>query len=487
MHLHSGPELGVVLRHVYDTLIYRDPATRQFVSGLATSWSISEDGRVYTFELRTDVRFHDGTTLDATAVAVNLDRITNPENRPNDTFSLLGPYVGYTVLSRYRIQLELDRPYAPFLDALSQYPLSIASPNALGSYSNLRYQFHQVGTGPYRFVDFIPDRYVILERNEAYTWGPAFYERTADNPIDRIEFRLMADEDRTLALENGQVDLVSLLEPQSASQLITNAEFQVIPAPIAGQPMQLIMNTAQYPTDNRLIRQALIVGTNRSEIVDRVLRGFSPVAWAPITTNTLFFNAGLVNEYAFSLEGARSLIEEAGFNDSDQDGYYDIDGIRLSVRLIAQPGDLNAELVNLLRSQWRIIGIDVDVQVEPTQAGLQAAVESGEYNLVMAYEQGLDPIFLGDYFLSDSDRNWTAYEDPNLDRTFFEAASQMDLAARAATYGVIQQNILDNALVLPIYEPVRLYGVNLRIRELSFDASGQYPLLVNVDLATASE
>lgn len=76
-HIHASSELGIPLRQVYDTLVYRDPVSRAFVPGLATSWQISDDRLTYTFALRRDVLFHDGTPFNATAVSVNLDRIMN--------------------------------------------------------------------------------------------------------------------------------------------------------------------------------------------------------------------------------------------------------------------------------------------------------------------------------------------------------------------------------------------------------------------------
>jgi peptide/nickel transport system substrate-binding protein len=75
-HIHASSELGIPLRSVYDTLVYRDPQTQEFVSGLASAWTISADARDYTFTLRQDVHFHDNTPFNAAAVAANLDRIT---------------------------------------------------------------------------------------------------------------------------------------------------------------------------------------------------------------------------------------------------------------------------------------------------------------------------------------------------------------------------------------------------------------------------
>ncbi|PJF43860.1 MAG: hypothetical protein CUN55_06970, partial [Phototrophicales bacterium] len=91
-HIHSSSELGIPLYSVYDTLIYRHPQTNTFVAGLAKEWEISSDGLVYTFYLRDDVVFHDGTPFNADAVGVTLDRVTAPSTNSRKALALLGPY-----------------------------------------------------------------------------------------------------------------------------------------------------------------------------------------------------------------------------------------------------------------------------------------------------------------------------------------------------------------------------------------------------------
>src|SRR5215475_7683968 len=123
----ASSELGIVLRSVYDTLVYRDPKSLEFVPGLATSWTISPDGLTYTFALRQGVKFHDGTPFNAQAVAANLDRITNPMTASKKAIFLLGTYTGYEIVDDYTIRLRLSAPYSPLLDSLSQVYLGIAS------------------------------------------------------------------------------------------------------------------------------------------------------------------------------------------------------------------------------------------------------------------------------------------------------------------------------------------------------------------------
>ena len=105
-HINRSTELGIVLRNVYDTLIYRHPDTNAFVAGLAQSWEISDDGLVYDFSLRNDVMFHDGTPFNADAVAANFARIFDDTVASQRSRFLLGPVSSYQVIDEFTFRLS---------------------------------------------------------------------------------------------------------------------------------------------------------------------------------------------------------------------------------------------------------------------------------------------------------------------------------------------------------------------------------------------
>lgn len=482
-HINSSSELGVPLRQVYDTLVYRDPTTKEFVPGLAT-WAISPDGLIYTFKLRQGVTFQDGTPLNAQAVGTNLDRVTNPETASQKAVFLLGPYVGYEIVDDYTIRLQLSEPYSPLLDSLSQIYLGIASPKALAEYSLERYQFHQVGTGPFEFVEYVPGDRIVLRRNPDYAWGPSFYK---PGNLDEIEFRFFTDAaTRSAGLESGAAQIMGELLPTDARALTANSAVQLVPQPIPGQPLQFLFNTNRFPTDNRLVRQAILYGTNRNSIIDAVFQRFSPVAWGPLSANTLFFSRDMIGLYAQDTAQAQSLLTSAGFQDSDNNGYLDINGVELQVTVIVPPWGLIPQVAQLLQDQWRTIGIRANLEPVPTRNTLIEAVKTGEYNLVAFYTFGLDPSFLNQFFLSDSLDNWTGYANPDLDNTLREAERQTDPNVRQNLYALAQRLIMDEALILPIRDYVNLNAASANLQGLSFDSYGWFPLLGNVTLTSGS-
>ena len=169
-HVNASSELGIPLTSVYDTLVYLDPETGAFVPGLAESWDVSEDGRSYTFHLRQDVTFHDGTAFNAEAVRFNLERITSDELSSQKARFMLGPYERVEVIEDFTVGVYLSEPFAPFLEALSQVYLGMASPAAVEQWGD-DYQLHQVGTGPFEFVEYMPGDHLLLRRNPDYDSG----------------------------------------------------------------------------------------------------------------------------------------------------------------------------------------------------------------------------------------------------------------------------------------------------------------------------
>lgn len=482
-HRNESSEMGIVLRQVYDTLLYRHPDTGQFVPGLASEWSVSEDFLVYTFRLKQNVRFHDGTPFNAHAVAANLDRITNPETRSQRALVLLGTYTGYEIVDDYTINIRLSEPYSPLLDSLSQFYLGIASPTALQAVSADRYQFNQVGTGPFSFVEYIPNQRVVIRRNPDYAWGPEFYQPPASDALQEVEFRFFAEPStRLTALETDQAQIMGELPPLDARSLTGNSQLQLIPSEIGGQPLQFLMNTQRFPTDNVAFRRALIQGTSRQAIADAVFQGFSPVAWGPLSRRTQFYNRELENAYAFNTQQARSVLETLGYADSDDNGYLNIGSADLEVIILVPPWGLIPQVSQLLQDQWRDLGIRVVLRTVPDFSTLLAEVQSGEYNLVAFYSFGVDPAFINTYYTSSGldARNWARFTDPELDNILLEAQRAFDPNARRNLYHRAQAIIMDQALILPIRDYVNLNAARVTVEGLKFDIYGWYPLLYNV-------
>lgn len=482
-HVSDSTDAGIVFRQIYDTLVYRDPTSGDIVPGLVESWEISDDGLLYTFNLRQDVTFHDDTPFNAQAVADNIDRIFDPSINSERARLLLGSFSRYEIVDDFTIRIYLFEPYVALLDGLAQPFLAIASPQALSENTNLRYQFHQVGTGPFKLDNYLPGERIELSRNIGYRWSPSIYNPLDGGEINRIVFKIISDSTvRTDALLNREVEVVGNMLPADASVLVNNSSIQLMPTDIPGQSVQFYINTQQFHTDNPLVRQSLLYATNRAAIVDEVYLNFSSIAWSPLSQQTQFAHTGYINQLAFDALKASDLLTSAGYQDTDGDGFLDLEGVKLELTMIVPPWGQLPQVAAFLREQWRSIGIDLVIDPVPGFNSLINRLAAGNYHLVTFDNFGFDPSILNTTFTSTSPNNVTHFADEQLDGLLSQALQERDRLARRSEYFQIQSIIMENALVVPIRDYVNINGVQSYVMNLRFDAYGWYPLLYNVRL-----
>jgi peptide/nickel transport system substrate-binding protein len=481
-HVDASSELGIPLTSVYDTLVYQD-LDGSFVAGLAERWEVSDDGVVYTFYLRQDVHFHDGTAFNAHAVQFNLDRIRDLGPASRKAGQMLGPYRQTEVVDAYTVRLHLAEPYAPFLDSLSQVYLGMASPAAVQQWGS-EYQLHQVGTGPFVFQEYMPNDHLILVRNPGYAWGPDVYDHDGPAYLDQIEFRFYVDPAvRALALESGEAHVMGEVPPQDALRLEGDDRFALHLVPVPGQPLQFFLNTARPPTDDLRLRQAILYAADRESIVSSVFLGYSPVAWAPLASSTMGYEPQLDGTYAHDPDRARALLDEAGWLDTDGDGIRERDGQPLTLQAYLMGWGYLPEVGQFLQAQLRAVGIDLQMQTVAYPAAVEAASQ-GLHHLAPMVLSSSDPSVLSLTFPSSGQPgfNWSKAEDAELAGLLTDAVRTMDLNHRAKLYSQAQIRIMDLALILPIRDYVNINAASSRVRGLQYDRRGWFPWLHDVYL-----
>jgi peptide/nickel transport system substrate-binding protein len=481
-HLHASAELGIPLSSVYDTLVFRDELTGEYVPGLAERWSVSSDGREYTFFLRQDVTFHDGTVFNAQAVRTNIEYVLDPDHHSQKALSMLGPISGVLVDDDYTVTLILTEPYAPLLDSLSQVYLGMASPSALDRWGPAEYQFHQVGTGPYQFVEYIPNDHLLLRRNPAYAWAPSIYHKEVAS-LETIEFLFLENESsRALALEAGQVDLIGEIPYREAERLAESDSFDLYPIAIPGQPMQFFFNLKRAPTDDPLVRQALSVGLNRTKLVETIFGNYSPVAFAPLSRSVF---GGLFEAPALDFDPslAASLLEQAGWVDGDGDGIREKSNRLLELVLVVPPWGGNPQAAQLMEVAWEALGAEVEIVTAPGFGPLREQQAAGEYSAIGMNFFGTDADLLRPSYETGGFFNWSGLNDAELDALLASAARQFeDPLQRDAQYRQAIQKIMAAYTVLPLRDYVNLVVARSNIRGLRFSIHGWFPYLVDLEL-----
>lgn len=481
-HINASLELGIPLSSVYDTLVFQDPETGAIVPGLAQTWTVSDDGLEYTFSLREDVTFHDGTTLDARAVVANFEYVLDPDNHSQRAAFMLGPIEGVRAVDENTVRLRLHQPFAPLLDSLSQVYLGMASPAALEQWGPAEYQFHQIGTGPYRFVEYIPDDHLTLVRNPDYAWAPSIYKHSVGG-VESFVFTFYEDPaTRLLALQGGQVDVVGELPPRDAARIEGSEGFGVIPVTIPGQPLQLMFNTQRPPTDNLDVRRALILAVDRASIVRTVFGEYSPVAVGPLAS-TGVEPITFASEPEFDPDAARDLLHRAGW-EGGPGGVLLRDGAPLALDLVVPPWGSNPEVGQLIEVAWEELGAKVRLTVAPGFGQLKEVQSAGIYSAIGYNTFGSDPDLLRSFFRSDGLYNWSGVDNADLDRLLDQGAKATgDPAGRRRLYEQAAEIIRDEALILPVREYVDLIGYNRRVQGLQFSYQGWFPLLIDLRLA----
>ncbi len=483
-HIDASSELGIPLTSVYDPLVWMTP-DGEFVPGLAEDWEISEDGLTYTFRLRDDVTFHDGTAFNAAAVRFSLDRIADPETQSRKARGMLGPYDHTEIVDDHTVRVHFAEPYAPFLTSLSTVYLAMVSPEAVSEWGD-EYQFHQVGTGPFMFKEYIPKDHLTLVRNPDYKWAPSFFEHQGPPRLESVTFRFYTDPaTRVLALESGEAHVMGEVPPQEAVQLDESPDYTLMPVSIPGQPLQFFVNTQRAPLDNKLVRQALIHAVDRQAITRTIFREYSPPAHGPLTRPTFAYDATVEGMYPYDVDKAAALLEQAGWTDSDGSGYRDRDGEALTLEAILMGWGYIPEVGQMLQDQMKRVGIAVESR-EMTFSNAVGEVAEGKYHLAPFLFSSSDPDILRTTFDSanvEGGFNWSKFADSQLDAWLEEGTQEMDRAVRREIYARIQRYIMAEAIIVPIRDYVNLNASHANVQNLRYDRQGWFPWLYEVYLA----
>src|SRR5215216_5761435 len=215
---------NMLARNVVDSLVAQKP-DGSFAPWLAESYEVSDDVTQFTFHLRQDVTFSDGTPFNAEAVKANLDHIANPATKSQYSISLLGPYQGTEVVDEFTARVTFTEGFSPFLQALSQPFLGIESPTALAANAPCS---APIGSGPFVISKVEPQQGITLTKNADYNWAPANAGHTGPAYLDTIDIRWIPDNAvRTGSVSSGQVDVADTIEPKEVEGL-SSAGLQVM-------------------------------------------------------------------------------------------------------------------------------------------------------------------------------------------------------------------------------------------------------------------
>ena len=242
--------VGRMAFHLFDQLV-REPKPNEFIPGLAQKWEVSPAADQYTFHLRSDVTFHDGTPFNADAVKFTFDRIVDPNLKSQAAFSSIGPYASTTVMDPSTVVVKFKTPYAPFLDSVAQSYLSPVSPAAVQKYGK-DFGNNPVGTGPFKFDSYKTDNVVRMVKNPDYKWTPTMFKHQGAPYLDAISWRIITEPaTRLAALQSGEIQFMEDVATQDYKNVQSNNAFQILQGVIAGSGWSMMINVTKPPIDRR--------------------------------------------------------------------------------------------------------------------------------------------------------------------------------------------------------------------------------------------
>jgi peptide/nickel transport system substrate-binding protein len=472
-----------ILMSLFDSLLSMAP-DGSLHPGLASAWEPNADYSEFTFTLRQDVTFHDGTPFKADAVKASFDHIVSDAVLESGGKSLLQDhaYVETVVVDDYSVTVKFGASYPLFLRDAARQWLSISSPSALADYGQ-DYGRNPVGTGPFKFVQWDAQSQIVLERNPDYNWAPEFAAHEGPAYLDQIVFRILPEAaTRLTAFETGEIliageppalDAIALAEAGTAS-------IQTFAQP--GIPAILMINATKAPTDDINVRKAMILAVNQDELARTAFQSLGLPAYSVISPTTWAYDEASANMYRHNLEEAVRLLEESGWVDSDGDGIREKDGQTLTIDWPDNPAWSEA-FNELLIGYLADAGFDVQYRSMDDGAAYEELL-AGNYSLVYMYWTRPDPSPLRYLFHSENANGggaWTNFVNAELDAALADADTNTDENAREADYVKAQQIIMENALVIPMFTVNTSYLTSPSIQGFTFDLEG-YPWLYDISI-----
>lgn len=426
----NNPSANYVLGKVYEGLVQRDK-NMEYQPALATEWKQLDD-KTWEFKLRQGVTFHDGTPFNADAVKKTFDRIFTKEL--NSTKAAVFAMVKEVkVTDEFTVQFILDYPYAPLLASLVGNDGSIMSPKAIDQYGKEMAR-HPVGTGPFAFESWTPGQEMTLVKNDAY-WGNKA-------KVDKIVYKVVPEDATRIAMvEAGEAHIADNLPSSDLERAEASTSMNVVRA--AGLGVEWIgFNTRKKPFDDVRVRQAIAHAIEKEVIIKGVYNGVGGSAVSALSPKVIGFNPNL-QDYDYDVNKAKQLLAEAGL----------ANGFKTSI--ITDDRKERINLAEVLQSQLKGIGIDVEVKIMEYGAYLAAAAK-GEHEIEIGgwgNATGDGDSVQYSVFHSDSfgdAGNHSFYANPEVDKLIEAARQEQDPQKRNEIYAKIQEIELKEAPLIPI-------------------------------------
>ncbi|MCR5331488.1 MAG: ABC transporter substrate-binding protein [Lachnospiraceae bacterium] len=441
-----------VLYNIFEGLITVSKDGR-FVPAVAESYTISEDGTVYSFKLRPGVKFHNGKTVTADDVIYSLKRAAG---MLGDSEPDINKIAAFSIISDIKatadgVDVILSEPNTELIGFFTSsiipcdYKEQATKP---------------VGTGPFKFESYDAlQKFVVVKNEDYYIKGVPY--------LDKVTFKISASTDAAfMELMAGSIDILPYLTNDQATQLAGKVD-------IADGTMNLVqalfLNNAVKPFDDVRVRQAICYAINRQEILDLVAGGRGVIIGTNMFPSfTEFYDGSLVDTYPYNVDKAKELLKEAGYPD----------GISFSIT-IPSNYEFHVKTGEVIVDQLKKAGINAEIKLVEWGTWVSDTYVGRQFeSTIVGLDSKLAPSDVLRFFFKDSSKNFVNYFSDDFDALFAKAKKTVNETEKADYYKQLEKMLTDDAVSAFIQSPAQLVAVNKKLGGYTF-----YPVFVQ-DMST---
>jgi len=460
---------------VIDNLVSLDE-NHEVVPWLAETWEQSEDGLAWTFTLKPDVKFTDGSPLTAEAVAYNFDYWINGGNSTAFVW-LSGYYESAEAIDELTLQVNLSKPYPRLADNLTQSYFGIQSQQALENRTDEENCESPIGSGPFKVEEWNRGQNITLVRNDGYTSPPANALHTGPAYVEKIDWKFVADPTtRVAALQSGEVNAIYDV-PAVQWSTLDEAGFELQKYVTPGRPQQLSFNNDQGVFTDENLRKAFAYSLDREQIVETIGQGVIPFEGnGGVSQATPGYSQAAADLYTFDADKANELLDEAGWTEKDADGIRSKDGEPLHVVLPYGAGSIinadGAAILQGVKEQAKQVGFDVELIPVPISEFFSGAYSGPEaYDISAGYWTSVTAgiLYVNWRASTESNPNFsnsTFVNDPTLEQLILDGNSEFDLEKQNEFYTRAQDHIAEHAYSIGVYDRLSTLGVGAKLKDL---------------------
>ena len=437
LDIHQGND-GFSLRAnrlIYSRLVEADE-NMQIHPGLAESWQQLDD-KTMQFKLRKGIKFHNGDDFTAEDVKFSFERMMNS---PRIAF-VLPPIERIDVVDDYTVNIVTKTPFGPLLAHLSHPALGMVSKKLLTENPEALKE-KPIGTGSYKFKEWIYGDKLVLEKNED------FYDKNKRG-LKYIVFKNVVEaSNRAIGLETGEIDIATPISSVDEENIKNNPKLQLLTKPSISYTY-IGMNMTKAPLNDIRVRKAINYAIDKQAIIDVILNGNGKIATSPIAPGVFGFTDKTKN-YEYNVEKAKELMKEAGYEN----------GFTTSILVFS--GEANTQTAEIVQAYLKEIGIDLKIEIVEVSAYWDMT-ERGVHNLFLGSwgvvtgdaDYGLYAMYHSSAKGGAGNRDF--YENEKVDELLDKAKTEIDPETRKKLYEEAQILIVNDA------PDVMLYNRNLTV------------------------